>query len=141
MAAIGIVQLERYGGMLARRREIAGYYDRRLAGLGMEPLAHSSHSGSGFRSSAHLYMIRLNGWDETSRGEVIRRMAQAGVNANVHYKPLPMMTAYKNLGFDIRNFPNAFRQYENELTLPLYSTLSDEAAAYVCDVLIEAMNA
>lgn len=128
MAAIGLVQLERYPGMLARRREIIGRYDGALRDCGVQVL---DHYGEDHESSGHLYLVRLLGRDELFRNGVIERMAEREIACNVHYKPLPMMTAYKNLGFDIKDYPNAYNQYRNEITLPLHTCLTDEQVGYV----------
>lgn len=131
-AAIGIAQMKRFPAMLRRRRRLIEYYDSELRGLGVSMLRHYSDKEK-FSSSGHLYLVKLTGHDEEYRNSVIERMAGMGVATNVHYKPLPMLTAYKKRGFDIKDFPNALHMYENELTLPLYSTLTDEQAAYVVD--------
>ena len=130
MAAIGLVQLERYPGMLARRREIIGRYDGALRDCGVQVL---DHYGEDHESSGHLYLVRLLGRDELFRNGVIERMAEREIACNVHYKPLPMMTAYKNLGFDIKDYPNAYNQYRNEITLPLHTCLTDEQVEYVIE--------
>ena len=130
MAAIGLVQLERYPGMLARRREIIGRYDGALRDCGVQVL---DHYGDDHESSGHLYLTRLLGRDESFRNGVIERMAEREIACNVHYKPLPMMTAYKNLGFDIKDYPNAYNQYRNEITLPLHTCLTDEQVGYVIE--------
>lgn len=137
MAAIGLVQLHRYPALLEKRYALVKQYNSLLAGHGAEP---ASHLRDGESSSCHLYLTRLTGRGEGERNAVIEAMAQEGVAANVHYKPLPMLTAYKNLGFDIRNYPNAYAQYENELTLPLYSTLTSEDAERICKTLLQAMR-
>ena len=132
MAAIGIAQLDRYEKLLARRRELIERYDGNLHDLPLQPLCHYTND---YLSSGHLYMVRLTGMNEASRNEVIVRMAEQGVATNVHYKPLPMMTAYKTMGFDIRNYPNAFNQYQNEITLPLHTRLTDDDVDYVAKML------
>ena len=137
MAAIGLVQLERYPGMLARRREIIGRYDEALRDCGVQVL---DHYGEDHESSGHLYLTRLLGRDETFRNGVIERMAEREIACNVHYKPLPMMTAYKNLGFDIKDYPNAYNQYCNEITLPLHTCLTDEQVEYVIENFKEIIN-
>lgn len=128
MAAMGLKQLERYEGMLARRREIIAKYDAMCDELGVE---HIVHSGRDFQSCGHLYITRIPGADDGLRREIITAMAEQGVACNVHYKPLPMMTAYKALGFDIHDYPNAYAYYANEVTLPLHTCLSDEDVEYV----------
>ncbi len=129
-AAIGLAQFERYPSMLSRRRDIIGRYDAKLRPLGVDVLDHytADHTSSG-----HLYITRIPGITDEMRREVIVRMAENGIACNVHYKPLPMMTAYKNLGFDIKSYPNAYAHYVNEVTLPLYTTLSDVEVDYVAE--------
>lgn len=123
MAAIGLVQLERYPSLLARRRELIERYERGLADL---PVTALEHFGRWGESSGHLMLVRLNGRGARFRNRVIELMAEAGVATNVHYKPLPLMTAYRDLGFDIKDFPNAYNQFRNEITLPLHTLLADE---------------
>ncbi|MEW9109063.1 MAG: DegT/DnrJ/EryC1/StrS aminotransferase family protein [Cytobacillus gottheilii] len=137
MASIGLIQLDRYEGLLERRREIIEMYDRALLPLGIQSL---QHYGAGFSSSGHLYLVRIPAISEEKRNEVIIKMAEAGIACNVHYKPLPMLTAYKNLGFDIKDFPNAYKQYVNEVTLPLHTLLSDEDVNYVVENLKRVLN-
>ena len=127
-AAIGLVQIRRYAELLHRRREIIERYNEALKDCYVQVL---NHYGEDHQSSGHLYLVRLLGKDSSYRNEVIRKMAERGIACNVHYKPLPMMTAYKNLGFDIKDYPNAYRQFENEVTLPLHTRLSDEDVEYV----------
>lgn len=122
-ASIGLAQLHRYDDMLKRRFEIIAMYDEAFKAYPIQCLKHISEN---HRSSGHLYLTRVNGIKEAQRNELIEKMAELGISCNVHYKPLPMLTAYKKMGFDIKNYPNAYRQYENEITLPLYSRLSDE---------------
>ena len=129
-AAIGLKQLERYPAMLARRKEIIGVYDRALKPLGVKTLAHYTDA---YQSSGHLYITRVPGITPQQRNDIIIKMAEAGVACNVHYKPLPMHTAYKNLGFDIQDFPNAYAHFANEITLPLHTNLTDEQVAYVLE--------
>lgn len=129
MAAIGLRQLDRYPGMLARRREIIGRYDAMCDELGVK---HLVHYGDGFASCGHLYLARVPGFGEAERNRLIAAMAERGVACNVHYKPLPMMTAYRELGWDIRDFPNAYNYYKSEITLPLHTLLADEDVEYVC---------
>ena len=135
MAAIGLKQLERYPGMLKRRKEIIAKYDAMCDELGVK---HLVHSGENFQSSNHLYLTRIFKKDgtpisDTERREIIIKLAERGVNTNVHYKPLPMMTAYKKMGWDIKDFPNAYAYYENLITLPLHTKLSDEDVEYVIE--------
>ena len=127
-AAIGLVQIRRYAELLHRRRQIVERYNEALKDCNVQVL---NHYGDDHQSSGHLYLVRLLGKDCEYRNEVIRKMAERGIACNVHYKPLPMMTAYKNLGFDIKDYPNAYRQFENEVTLPLHTRLTDEDVEYV----------
>lgn len=130
MAGIGLAQLSRYDGMLERRKEIIEKYDRAFKPLGIQVLKHYDRQ---YQSSGHLYITRVPGISMEQRQEIIIKMAEAGVSVNVHYKPLPMMTAYKNLGFRISDYPNAYKQFENEITLPLYTRLTDEETDYVIE--------
>ncbi len=130
LAAIGLAQLKRYNDLLARRKEIIKLYDSFLRPLGVQTL---DHYGEDFSSSGHLYMTRIPGINEQQRNRIIQRMAEAGVAANVHFKPLPLFTAYKKQGFDIKDYPNAYKQYANEITLPLHTLLSDDDVLFVCD--------
>lgn len=141
-AAIGLVQLRRYAEILKRRREIIEKYNAALDGLNLDGnrVAYLQHYGNNFQSSGHLYLVRLLGKDAEYRNEVIRKMAERGIACNVHYKPLPMMTAYKSLGFDIKDYPNAYRQFENEVTLPLHTRLSDEDVEYVINNFVEVIS-
>lgn len=129
MAAIGLVQLERYPQLLERRRQIIGRYDEALKGLDVQVQDH--YPSDDTRSSGHLYITRLLGRTMEERNDVIVRMAERDIACNVHYKPLPMMTAYKTLGFDIKDYPNAFDMFHNEVTLPLHTKLTDEMVEYV----------
>lgn len=138
LAGLGLIQLERFDTLLKRRREIIEIYDRLLQPLGVESL---QHYGKDFTSGGHLYLTRIPGITEEQRNEIIVKMAQNGIACNVHYKPLPMMTAYKNLGFDIKDYPNAYAQFQNEITLPLHTLLSDEDAEYVCGTLKNILGA
>ena len=135
-AAIGLVQIRRYAELLHRRRQIVERYNEALKDCNVQVL---NHYGDDHQSSGHLYLVRLLGKDSEYRNEVIRKMAERGIACNVHYKPLPMMTAYKNLGFDIKDYPNAYRQFENEVTLPLHTRLTDEDVEYVignfCEII------
>lgn len=137
MAGIGLAQLERYPGMLSRRREIIERYNDVLKDL---PVAVLDHYGKDYASSGHLYMTRLIGRSDAERRAVIVRMAERGIACNVHYKPLPMMTAYKALGFDISCFPNAFNLYLNEVTLPLHTKLTDDDVEYVISNYADIIN-
>lgn len=137
MAGLGLAQLERYPAMLERRRRIIGRYDEALAGCGVQVL---DHYGADHASSGHLYLVRLLGRDVAERNDAIVRMAERGIACNVHYKPLPMMTAYKALGFDIADYPNAYDQYRNEVTLPLHTRLSDEDVEYVISNFVDIIS-
>lgn len=130
MAAIGLKQLDRYPGMLKRRGEIVTKYDTMCDEIGVK---HLIHYGDDFQSSNHLYLTRIPGIDDQTRRKIIIELAERGVNTNVHYKPLPMMTAYKNLGWNIDDFPNAYAYYQNLITLPLHTKLSDEDVEYIID--------
>ena len=130
VAAIGLKQYERYPGMLARRKEIIGRYDAAFRPLGVETLNH--YSGDNI-SSGHLYITRIPGISDEQRREIIIKMAEEGVSCNVHYKPLPMHTAYKKLGFYIKDYPNAYARYANEITLPLHTCLTDEEVDYIIE--------
>ena len=129
-AAIGLRQLDRYPGLLQRRREIIGKYDKMCDSLGVK---HLCHYGEDFNSSGHLYIVRIPGASDEQRRKIIIEMAERGIACNVHYKPLPMMTAYKNMGWDIKDFPNAYKLYENAITLPLHTKLSDEDVEYIIE--------
>ena len=128
MAAIGLRQLDRYPGLLERRREIIGRYDAMCDELGVKHLVHYTENST---SSGHLYLTRIPGATDEIRREIIIKLAERGVNTNVHYKPLPMMTAYKEMGWDIKDFPNAYDYYANLITLPLHTKLTDEDVDYV----------
>lgn len=130
VAAIGLAQFERYPSMLERRKEIIGKYDAAFKPLGVEVLEHYTDD---YTSSGHLYITRVPGATDEQRREIIIKMAEAGVACNVHYKPLPMHTAYKELGFDIKDYPNAYAHYVNEITLPLHTCLTDEEVEYVTE--------
>lgn len=131
LAAIGLRQLDRYQKLLARRKEIIEKYDVVCDELGV---FHLNHYGKDYTSSGHLYLTRIPGINSVQRNIIIRKMAERGVATNVHYKPLPMMTAYKAFGWEIKDFPNAYDYYRNLITLPLHTKLSDEDVEYVCDV-------
>lgn len=127
-AAMGLAQMKRYPEMLAKRRSIIEAYDAALRPLGVETLHHYTNK---HQSSGHLYISRIPGINADQRSEIIIKMAEKGVSCNVHYKPLPMHTAYQKLGFDINDFPNAYDQFTNEITLPLHTCLTDEDVEYV----------
>ena len=128
MAALGLVQMKRYPALLARRREIIERYDAAFKPLGVEVLTHYTDT---YTSSGHLYLTRIPNASLEQRQAIIVQMAERGIATNVHYKPLPMMTAYKALGFDIKNFPNAYAHFANEITLPLHTRLTDEEIDYI----------
>ena len=130
MAAIGLKQFERYSGLLARRKQIIERYDNAFKPLGIEMLPHYTNEHN---SSGHLYITRVPGVTDEQRREIIIKLAELGISTNVHYKPLPMHTAYKKLGFDIKNYPNAYARYANEITLPLHTCLTDEEVEYIID--------
>lgn len=134
MAAIGLAQLSRYEELLNYRKDIIARYDKEL--MGRDDIHVLKHFTQDYTSSGHLYLIRLVGKDENFRNEVISKMAEAGIATNVHYKPLPMLTAYKNLGFNIEDYPNAFNMYKNEITLPLNTTINLEQVEYVINMLL-----
>ena len=136
-AGIGLAQFERYPGMLERRRELIARYDAALKPLGVEVL---DHYRADRQSSGHLYITRVPGADLAKRQEIIVKMAERDIACNVHYKPLPMHTAYKNLGFDIANFPNAYARFVNEITLPLHTRLTDEEVGYLLDNFIDVLK-
>ena len=136
-AAIGLKQLERYPDMLARRKEIIGRYDAAFRPLGIETL---DHYNTEHQSSGHLYITHVPGITPEERNEIIIKMAEQGIACNVHYKPLPMHTAYKKLGFDIKDYPNAYAHFANEITLSLHTCLSDEDVGYVIDKYVEILK-
>lgn len=137
MAGLGLAQFRRYPGMLERRREIIGRYDSAFKPLGILPL---EHYGPDWAGCGHLYICRIPGFSREQTNGVITAMAERGVACNVHYKPLPMMTAYKALGVRIEDFPNAYKFFENEITLPLHTCLSDEDVAYVIENFVEVLK-
>ena len=134
MAGIGLAQFKRYPGMLERRREIIGRYNEALKDCNVQVLNHYADDHC---SSGHLYLVRLLDKDMEFRNNVIVKMAERGIACNVHYKPLPMMTAYKALGFDIKDYPNAYDLFHNEVTLPLHTRLTDEDVEYVISNFID----
>lgn len=137
MAGIGLAQLERYPGLLSRRREIVAKYDAACDEIGVD---HIKHFTEDYTSSGHLYITRIRGCDDGQRRSIIVRMAERGVATNVHYKPLPMMTGYKRFGWNIKDFPNAYKLFSNEITLPLHTRLSDEDVEYVIEVFKETVK-
>ena len=137
MAAIGLVQLKRYDEMLDKRRKFIEIYNEILSDERFMPIVHYSDS---FESSGHLYLLRIKGISVEQRNEIIEKMAARGVATNVHYKPLPLLTAYKDLGFDIKDFPNAYSQFENEITLPLNTKMTSEDVSYTANTLMEILK-
>lgn len=137
LAAIGLAQMKRYPGLLARRRELIKKYNDAFIPMGLEPLVHFDDHVT---STGHLYILRIPGFDVEQRNDFIEKMGEKEVACNVHYKPLPMMTAYKNLGFNLADYPNAYDMYRNEVTLPLYSILTDEQADYVIECAKEILK-
>ena len=134
LASIGISQMKRYKEMLKRRNAIIKRYDEALKPLGVQTLEHYTDEKT---SSGHLYLTRVSGIDEAQRNEIIVKMAEKGISCNVHYKPLPMFTAYKKLGFDVKDYPNAYAFYQNEITLPLHTLLTDDEVEYVISTYSE----
>lgn len=137
MAAMGLIQFERYPEMLEKRRQMIARYDEALAPLGVKGLRHYTEE---YASSGHLYICRLEGMHREQVNVVIEKMAERGVATNVHYKPLPMMTAYKKMGFDIKDFPNAFAAFDNEITLPLNTKMTMEDLEYVIECMTEVLK-
>lgn len=137
MAAIGLAQLDRYPALLDRRRQIIERYNTALKSYPVKVMNHYSNEHS---SSGHLYLVRIDGISAEQRNRVIEQMAEKGIATNVHYKPLPMMTAYKALGYDIKDYPNAYAQFENELTLPLNTRLSDNDVEYIISSFTEIIS-
>ena len=137
MAAIGLAQMQRYPGLLARRKQIITRYNQVMDTL---PVSYLRHYGEDFASSGHLYLVRLNGRDEQFRNDFIVKMAEREIATNVHYKPLPMHTAYKKLGFDIKDYPNAFAMYRNEVTLPLHTLLTDEQVEFLLEIFAQLLR-
>lgn len=137
MASLGLAQFKRYPEILGRRREIIEKYDELLSEFDVTPIKHYDEN---YQSCGHLYLLRLNGKDEAFRNDVITKMAEKGVSSNVHYKPLPMHSAYKNLEFKMEDYPSAFDMYKNEITLPLHTLLTDEDIEYVVGRLKESID-
>ena len=137
MAAIGLAQMQRYPDLLARRKQIITRYNQVMDTL---PVSYLRHYGEDFASSGHLYLVRLNGRDEQFRNDLITKMAEREIATNVHYKPLPMHTAYKKLGFDIKDYPNAFAMYRNEVTLPLHTLLTDEQVEFLLETFVQMLR-
>ena len=137
LSGFGLIQLRRYESLLKRRKEIIKMYDSMLHPLGVKSLIHF---GEDFTSAGHLYLAKIPGISENERNQIIIKMAEDGIATNVHFKPLPILTAYKNLGFDIKDYPNSFDMYKNEITLPLHTLLSDEDVEYIIDSLKDAIK-
>ena len=137
MASLGLVQLKRYPALLKRRKEIIEMYNEGLKDLDVKVLKHFEKN---YASSGHLYLVRLNGKNREECNQIIKKMAEAGVATNVHYKPLPLLNAYKKLGFDMRQYPNAYAMFENEITLPLHTKLTDEEVKYVIEVFKKCLS-
>ena len=137
-AAMGLGQLSRYSKLLRRRREMVERYDSRFRGTAVKPLVHT---GKDYAGSRHLYIVTVDGIDEEKRNRIIADLGDNGISANVHYKPLPIMTAYKAMGYDIEDFPNAFAYYQKEITLPLHTLLTDEQIDYVATALLACVEA
>lgn len=138
-AAIGLVQLERYEDLLEKRRAIFKVYSDILSKEDFSIIPFTKDD-NGTETSYHLYLYRVKGFNEAKRNEVISRLAEKGIATNVHYKPLPMLTLYKNLGYDIKDYPNAYAQYENEISLPVYTKLSLEDAEYVAREVVKVIK-
>ena len=137
MAAMGLLQLDRYPEMLSRRQDMIARYNNALKNA---PVILPQHKADDYQSSGHLYLLRLRDCDADRRNEVIEKMAELGVATNVHYKPLPMHTAYKNMGFDIKDYPNAYAQFANEISLPLHTRLTDNEVDYVIECLVKSIG-
>ena len=137
MAAIGLAQMQRYPDLLARRKQIITRYNQVMDTM---PVSYLRHYGEDFASSGHLYLVRLNGRDEQFRNDFIVKMAEREIATNVHYKPLPMHTAYKKLGFDIKDYPNAFAMYRNEVTQPLHTLLTDEQVEFLLETFVQLLR-
>ena len=130
LAGFGLAQLRRFDSLKQRRLDIVKKYDEALIPLGIKRLNHIDKRSEG---NGHLYLMRIDGLDEEKRNALLSKFAEAGISCNVHFKPLPMHTAYKNLGFDIKDYPNSYNQYKNEISLPLHTLLDDGQVEYVCE--------
>lgn len=137
MAALGLAQMKRYPDILARRKEIIEKYNEGLKNL---PVSVLEHFGNDFASSGHLYLVRVHDKTREECNKIIEKMAEYGIATNVHYKPLPLLSAYKNQGFDINDYPNAYAMFENEITLPLHTKLTDEEIDYIIDSFIKCVE-
>lgn len=136
-AGIGHCQLERYDSMLKRRHKIIEKYDE---GFKNSKIICSEHFSGNATSSGHLYLTRIEDISPEQRNEIMIKMDEKGISTNVHYKPLPMLTAYKNLGFDIEDYPNTYNLFKNEISLPIYSTLSDEEVEYIIENFLDILK-
>ena len=134
MASLGLAQLDRYPALLQRRKDIVDRYDRGFAGTRIHPLAHETDT---VESCRHLYITHVEGASLEERNQIIQELAKAGIASNVHYKPLPLLTAYKNLGFDMADYPRAYAFFENEITLPLHTKLTDEEVDYIIETFVK----
>lgn len=139
MAGIGLAQIKRYPDMMKRRHDIIKRYEEKLKRFDVQLLKHDDKQTNSI-SSGHLFIVRMNGVDVEKRNEIIVKMAERGIATNVHYKPLPMLTAYKNLGFNIKDYPNSYNYYKGEITLPLYTLLTDEQVEYIIDNFVEILE-
>ena len=137
MAALGLAQMKRYPDILARRKEIIEKYNEGLKKL---PVSVLEHFGNDFASSGHLYLVRVHDKTREECNKIIEKMAEYGIATNVHYKPLPLLSAYKNQGFDIKDYPNAYAMFENEITLPLHTKLTDEEIDYIIDSFVKCVE-
>ena len=137
MAAIGLIQMDRYDGLLARRREIIEIYNSYFEATRIKAMEHFTEEKS---SSGHLYLVNIDGIDVEARNEIINKMAELDIATNVHYKPLPMHTAYRKLGYNIKDYPNAYERYRNLITLPLHTLLTDDQVKYVADTLLRIVD-
>ena len=137
MAALGLAQMKRYPDILARRKEIIEKYNEGLKNL---PVSVLEHFGNDFASSGHLYLVRVHDKTREECNKIIEKMAEYGIATNVHYKPLPLLSAYKNQGFNIKDYPNAYAMFENEITLPLHTKLTDEEIDYIIDSFVKCVE-
>lgn len=137
MASIGLIQLERYNELIEKRKLLIEYYDEKILSTEIDTLTHYSKN---YTSSGHLYLVTMNNFEEEDRNKLISKLSELGIPTNVHYKPLPLLTAYKNLGFDIKNFPNAENMYKKEITLPLHTKISIEQHDYIISNFLNVYN-
>lgn len=139
MASIGLAQFSRYEGMLEKRHRIIKIYEEKLKNHNVTLLKHEDQARN-YKSSGHLFIVKVGDIDENTRNEIIVKMAERGIATNVHYKPLPLLTAYKNMGFDIKDYPNSYNYYKSEITLPLYTKLTDEQVEYIINNFVEILG-